>query len=879
MPACLGCKNGTYQGNVGSTSCNSCEPGKYNLKFAMISAKNCTKCEMGRSNSKVGHGMECTSCKKGKYADVKALTNCKNCPGGYVSEVVASESVGDCEMCPSGFSALPGSSECEICVSGKVAPNPGQAACSLCAPGKWSRMGKEDCYDCAPGEFSRYNNSRPTPCRKCAAGKFSQISGATICTDCSRNTFSNEMGGSKCKKCVGASWTKNLEGSLLCNLCEDGETFPAANMTGGNCEKCMIGRYSLIAGEPFPGCHACPSGATCNGGKHIQVNPGWWVNTGCNKTSGVCGSSLPASIPRQCDADHKDCEDDYTGTKCVCYQKANRRGEYYDRCGVHRVISKCPSPHYCPGNGTCRTGHAGPLCLLCQDDYFMSGGQCETCDISTPASASRVFVMIFIGLIITIAIIYQIAKRSNKLKKYSVVWRDVMRIAKIMVFHIQICQGLQDIYPIDWGDSLIGFFGLFAPLNMDLLDITSVGCQVTLTFYMSYIFVAIVMPCVIIALVYFWYRLRVKFINYEVKNELKKSETEKNNNGETEANKKTRLANLKFKNIVKKVGKPDLKQATKAAVKEMKLGNTATMMLFQAATIIHTPISRKTFQYGNCVDVGDCEYFLKADPRIKCYTLEWWLFFILVAFVGVVFVLGLPIFVWWYLRKRSLTTYGSKDSGKTGLDAPNTIARYGFMYLPYYNRAYFWESEEMFRKMILSGALVYLSRMPALQCCFAICICLFCHVLHSTYHPHRSVAVYRIQHMLLVASFMTFLMGLLSIAQIDTPYQMQIVQTSLLTIHIGVVIVALIATVVSASIAVSKIKKINKEIKNSKVAVVPSSNEDEKDGKNAANLKDVGDDPKMQLEIARKQYGAGSRQYQNAIRSLNSDKKRPTKNV
>ena len=29
------------------------------------------------------------------------------------------------------------------------------------------------------------------------------------------------------------------------------------------------------------------------------------------------------------------------------------------------------------------------------------------------------------------------------------------------------------------------------------------------------------------------YRLRVKFINYEVKNKLKKSETEKNNNGET----------------------------------------------------------------------------------------------------------------------------------------------------------------------------------------------------------------------------------------------------------------------------------------------------------------------------------------------------------
>ena len=30
-----------------------------------------------------------------------------------------------------------------------------------------------------------------------------------------------------------------------------------------------------------------------------------------------------------------------------------------------------------------------------------------------------------------------------------------------MVFHIQICQGLQDTYPIDWGDSLIAKLLLF----------------------------------------------------------------------------------------------------------------------------------------------------------------------------------------------------------------------------------------------------------------------------------------------------------------------------------------------------------------------------------------------------------------------------------
>ena len=97
--------------------------------------------------------------------------------------------------------------------------------------------------------------------RNASAGKYSQISGATSCTDCSRNTFTNKEGASKCGKCVGIFMDEKFR-VVLCSVLVAlvGETFPSANMTGGNCEKCMKGRYSLIAGEPFPGCHECPSG-------------------------------------------------------------------------------------------------------------------------------------------------------------------------------------------------------------------------------------------------------------------------------------------------------------------------------------------------------------------------------------------------------------------------------------------------------------------------------------------------------------------------------------------------------------------------------------------------------------------------------------------
>ena len=114
MASCAGCTNGTFQSKTGSTACISCLPGKYNLNFAMISEENCTNCQLGRSNSLLGHGRECKPCQKGRYANQESLSRCVDCPGGYVSDVVASESPEDCVACDPGSSALPGSFECEI---------------------------------------------------------------------------------------------------------------------------------------------------------------------------------------------------------------------------------------------------------------------------------------------------------------------------------------------------------------------------------------------------------------------------------------------------------------------------------------------------------------------------------------------------------------------------------------------------------------------------------------------------------------------------------------------------------------------------------------------------------------------------------------------
>ena len=852
MAVCQPCGNGTYQSAAGATSCEQCVPGLFSVIPGMTHADNCTKCPMGSSNAKYGFGMECPPCMEGTYSDAEGLIKCKNCPGGKVSSVFASESIEFCEMCPSGHSATAGSSECQICVPGKVAPSEGMTDCDLCQAGKYSKEGKEDCFDCRPGSYSKYNMSLPMPCKSCPFGKFSMVSGATDCRDCPRNTYARISGKRECSPCTGPSWTNNAEASTTCEPCQVGQVFPYKNATGGNCEKCMSGRYSLIAGESFPGCHSCPVGAVCNGGNHLQILPGFYLNKGCNKTSGKCGDIQ--DMPRQCDVAHKDCG----GELCECYQKDKWRGHYYDLCGMKRMITRCPAAHFCRGNGTCRKGHTGPLCLLCEAGWFMSGGQCESCDISTPASSSRVIVIVLIGLIVTIALTYFVAKRFKSFKKYSVVTKDIMRMMKIMVFHLQICQGLQSIYPIDWGDSLTSFFGMFAPLNMDLLDVTSVGCNVTLNYYMSYVFVVVLMPLTIVGLVYLWYRLRVKFIQSELHAEDVKRIKEETEAAEVQ--KKNISAAQRFKRAsmtVKKMNKEQFRVATSAKVKEMKLGNMAITVVFQAACIIHTPIARKTFEFTNCVDVGDCEYFLKVDPKIRCYTTEWWIFFGLVSLIGIFFVIGLPGGLWYILWKKKKIVYGGDEgSGKSGLDAPNIIERFGFTYLPYRSNAYFWESEEMFRKMILSGALVYLSQTPSLQCAVALCACLFFHVMHTAYQPHVSKSVYEIQHMLLFVAFVTFLVGLLSLSQTENKAQEDAIKMTLLVVHVGVVLVVIVALFYSACHAMKKIHSINKESKKTKsltaVVPIPPPRRSKDEDTNA-------------LVEARKKFGASSPEYRKAL--------------
>ena len=71
------------------------------------------------------------------------------------------------------------------------------------------------------------------------------------------------------------------------------------------------------------------------------------------------------------------------------------------------------------------------------------------------------------------------------------------------------------------------------------------------------------------------------------------------------------------------------------------------MMLLMLA---HTPVSRKVFQFFHCNDIGG-RYFLRADYGIECGSMYYLAFSPIVLVVLVVFTIGLPGMISFYLWK------------------------------------------------------------------------------------------------------------------------------------------------------------------------------------------------------------------------------------
>ena len=131
---CYPCEEGSFQDQVGQTSCGGCTAGKYQDDQGSVA---CKACPVGRYLS---------------VTDGKTLSQCLFCAAGQVQPATGSTS---CVACAAGKSKKQtGGTACEACVAGRRASGTGSAACEVCTFGTYqNELSKTSCKNCGHGKF------------------------------------------------------------------------------------------------------------------------------------------------------------------------------------------------------------------------------------------------------------------------------------------------------------------------------------------------------------------------------------------------------------------------------------------------------------------------------------------------------------------------------------------------------------------------------------------------------------------------------------------------------------------------------------------------------------------------------------------------------
>ena len=145
------------------------------------------------------------------------------------------------------------------------------------------------------------------------------------------------------------------------------------------------------------------------------------------------------------------------------------------------------------------------------------------------------------------------------------------------------------------------------------------------------------------------------------------------------------------------------------------------MMLLMLA---HTPVSRKVFQFFHCNDIGG-RHFLRADYSIECGSLYYLAFFPIVLVVLVVFTIGLPGMISFYLWKNKTRLYSTK-----------VHQNIGWLIDPYHRGAEFWTIHDVILKSILTGALIYIPETARAAVALMVGVSVCCTL--NYFRPHKS---------------------------------------------------------------------------------------------------------------------------------------------
>ena len=197
----------------------------------------------------------------------------------------------------------------------------------------------------------------------------------------------------------------------------------------------------------------------------------------------------------------------------------------------------------------------------------------------------------------------------------------------------------------------------------------------------------------------------------------------------------------------------------------------------QVLMLLHTPISRKVFHYFDSDDIGvgptcnpkegctNYRGFLRADYRIQVseggvYTDEYQQFLIVVMIVLICYTIALPVGMGGFIFTHRKSLYD-----------PKVQQSFGWLYSRLTRNAEFWEVHEMFRKMTLTGIMVFAPRNTAIRAAMCLMVCIIAQINLNYFRPYRSTLVFWVEQAAYSMALLVYICSMLFQNNMDADQQ------------------------------------------------------------------------------------------------------------
>jgi hypothetical protein len=136
------------------------------------------------------------------------------------------------------------------------------------------------------------------------------------------------------------------------------------------------------------------------------------------------------------------------------------------------ATAKCKTPGVCLKGGQCKPGtnRNGTLCEECDDGFGLRNNKCASCD---DQDYTPMLIIMGIALVFILAVVY-FRRKLNKLRH---LWRDVIRISKVIIDSSQILAAMPTVLDgMEWPENLLTMLRLLDLSSLDFTQYMGMSC-------------------------------------------------------------------------------------------------------------------------------------------------------------------------------------------------------------------------------------------------------------------------------------------------------------------------------------------------------------------------------------------------------------------